>query len=196
VSLLKILQCPATGNKLQLDAGDSFVRVVNSDLAYSTTDGIIDFCPGVQDHISDSDDAFAPRYDACMKSGASPGTLTRLWNRIIWGMSDVRGFVDDVLAQLPSEFEGVLLDVPVGTGLFTKSLYARSPKATVVGIDYSMGMLQLARKRFAEHRSTNVHLIRADAARLPVSDGAVDVVLSMSGIHVCADKSRVIAEMR
>ena len=42
----------------------------------------------------------------------------------------------------------------------------------------------------------NVRLFRADVANLPVRDGAVDMVVSMNGLHVFADKQRAVAEMR
>jgi SAM-dependent methyltransferase len=93
-------------------------------------------------------------------------------------------------------FDGVLLDVPVGTGLFTCSRYAGFPDATIVAVDYSMGMLQQARKRFLEHGVNNVHLFRADVANLPVTDGAFDIVLSMAGLHAFRDKRGAIKEMR
>ncbi len=50
--------------------------------------------------------------------------------------------------------------------------------------------------RFLEHGVNNVHLFRADVANLPVRDGAVDILLSMAGLHAFADKQRAIKEMR
>ena len=57
-------------------------------------------------------------------------------------------------------------------------------------------MLEEASKRFRQHGVNNVQLVRADVANLPISDGAVDIVLSMAGLHAFADKHRAIAEMR
>jgi SAM-dependent methyltransferase len=59
-----------------------------------------------------------------------------------------------------------------------------------------MGMLQKARMRCLEHGVNNVHLFRADVANLPVRGGAVDILLSMAGLHAFADKQRAIKEMR
>jgi ubiquinone/menaquinone biosynthesis C-methylase UbiE len=112
------------------------------------------------------------------------------------GLSGDGGITDEILSHLPANFDGILLDVPVGTGVFTCSRYARFPDATIVAIDYSMGMLQRARMRFLEHGVTNVHLFRADVTNLPVRSNAVDIVLSMAGLHAFADKRRAIKEMR
>ncbi len=200
MELTDILICPRTGNRLRFDDGDSVVHVENSDVTYPIVDGSVDFCPEVRDTVSIAYDAFASRYDAYITSATSGRMfmrmLMRVCDRVVWGSSGDLGFVDTVLSHLPSEFDGVLLDVPVGTGVFTSSPYAGFPNATIIAVDYSMGMLQEARKRFLEHGVSNVRLFRADVANLPVRDGAVDMVLSMNGLHVFADKQRAVAEMR
>ena len=196
MKLTDILICPRTGNRLRFDDGDSVVHVENSEVTYPIVDGIVDFCPEVRDTVSKAYDAFASRYDAYITSATSARMFMRVYDRVVWGSSGDLGFVDTVLSHLPSEFDGVLLDVPVGTGVFTSSPYAGFPSATIIAVDYSMGMLQEARKRFLEHGVSNVRLFRADVANLPVRDGAVDMVLSMNGLHVFADKQRAVAEMR
>ena len=101
-----------------------------------------------------------------------------------------------MLSYLPSQFDGVLIDVPVGTGVFTDSLYANFPNATIIAIDYSMGMLQKAKDRFEQQGIDNICLVRADVANLPLVDSAVDIVLSMNGLHAFPDKQRAISEIK
>ena len=48
----------------------------------------------------------------------------------------------------------------------------------------------------SEDRVSNVHLFRADVANLPVRDGAVEILLSLAGLHAFADKQLAIKEMR
>ena len=196
MKLTRILRCPRTGNRLRFGDGDSVVHVEDSDVTYPIVDGIVDFCPDVKDKISKAYDGRASLYDMYMSYATSPGMLGKMFDRLVWGFSGDGGTIDDVLSHLPAEFDGVLLDVPVGTGLFTCSRYAEFPNATIVAIDYSMGMLQKARKRFLEHGVNNVHLFRADVANMPVTDDAVDIVLSMAGLHAFADKQGAIKEMR
>lgn len=188
-----ILRCPKTTNRLRFDAEDSIVRVEHSDRTYPIIDGIVDFCDRGQDRVSTSYDAIAPRYDSYITSS---NVFTKICNTIVWGLGDDRTYVDTVLSFLPSQFDGVLLDVPVGTGVFTSSVYAKFPHATIIAVDSSMGMLQQAKNRFQDEGVSNVHLLRADIANLPVADAAADIVLSMNGLHVFADKQRAIAEMR
>ncbi len=194
MELPDILRCPKTGNKLRLYYEDSIVRVENSGITYPIVDGIVDFCPQAQDTISASYDAIAFRYDTLVTT--CPNMLVKVYNRTVWGFPDDLTYVDTVLSCLPSQFHGILLDVPVGTGLFTCSLYAGFPNATIIAIDYSMGMLQQARSCFQQRGLNNICLLRADVANLPVRDAAVDMLLSMNGLHVFADKRRAIAEMR
>ena len=196
MELTDILRCPRTGNRLRFGDGDSVVRVHGSDVTYPIVDGIVDFCPDVKDKISKAYDGYASLYDAYMTYATSPGMFGKIFDRLVWGFSGDGGTIDDVLSHLPAEFDGVLLDVPVGTGLFTCSRYAGFPNATIVAVDYSLGMLQQARKRFLEHGVNNVHLFRADVSNLPVTDDAVDIVLSMAGLHAFADKQGAIKEMR
>jgi len=187
-----ILRCPETGKKLRFDNGDTIVRAENSDLEYPVVDGIINFCPGAADKVSKAYDKIADRYDATL---TRPRMLTRICNTVVWGFSDDNTYADTVLSYLPSDFDGILLDVPVGTGVFTSPFYAKFPKATIIGIDLSMSILRKARERFERDGLTNVYLLRADAAKLPLRDASVDLVLSMNGWHVFTDKQRAVAEI-
>ncbi len=194
MELADILRCPKTGNKLRFHDDGSIVYVEHSDVTYPIIDGIVDFCPQAQDTISAAYDAIASRYDTLVK--ICPNIFIKVYNRIVWGFSDDLTYVNTVLSHLPSQFDGILLDVPVGTGLLTCSLYAGFPDATIIAIDYSMGMLQQAKSRFQQSGLNNVCLLRADVANLPIRDAVVDILLSMNGLHAFADKRRAIAEMR
>jgi ubiquinone/menaquinone biosynthesis C-methylase UbiE len=121
--------------------------------------------------------------------------LTRIRNTVVWGFSDDNAYADKVLSYLPSNFDGILLDVPVGTGIFTSPFYTKFPKATIIGIDLSMGILRKARERFERDGMRNVCLLRADAANLPLRNNTVDLVLSMNGWHVFTDKQRATTEI-
>ena len=195
MEFMKVLRCPKTGNKLRFSDADSVVYVENSDITYPIIDGIVDFCPQVRDIVSRSYDKFASRYDEYITSSS---VLMKLLDRFVWGSaydtSDL--MTNTVLSNLPSKFEGVLLDVPVGTGVFTDSQYAQFPNATIIAVDYSMGMLQKSKERFAQKGLTNVFLVRADIANLPLTNDSADIILSMNGLHAFKDKQRATAEMK
>jgi SAM-dependent methyltransferase len=187
------LRCPKTGNNLQLAEAASLLRVEHSELTYPLVGGIIDFCPESKDRIAASYDRVAPRYDSHMLSST---IATKIVGRVVWGGLSDRDPMEEVLSLLPDSFDGVLLDVPVGTGVFTASLYGRYPDATIIAVDCSLNMLRRAQARFREHGVRNVHFLKADAANLPIRDEAVDMVLSMNGWHAFADKRGAVEEMR
>ncbi len=187
-----ILRCPKTGNKLHLDEADSILRAEHADATYPVVDGIADFCPESNDRIAAAYNKVVPRYDSCMLSSTIP---RRVLGRIVWGFASDHDPIGKVMTLLPDRFDGILLDVPVGTGIFTASLYRRYSSATIIGVDISMNMLQKAQIRFREQGVKNAHLIKADAANLPIRDEAVDMALSMNGWHAFADKQGTTAEM-
>ena len=190
---LEVLKCPKTGNKLRLDDAKSVVAVEGSPIAYPINDGIVDFCPEIEDKISRSYDRFASGYDVYFTSSS---LSMKLFNLLVFGEKwNYSKYAETVLSYLPAQFDGVLLDVPVGTGLVTASLYARYPNATIIAVDYSMGMLKEAKKRFETEGFDNVCFIRADVANLPVTDGVVDMVLSLAGLHAFPDKHAAVAQM-
>ena len=193
MEVTKVLKCPKTGNKLRFDDANSVVVVEDSPITYPIINGIVDFCPEAKDKISRSYDRFASSYDSYMTSSS---LSMKLFNLLFWGAADDFDAAKQVLSYLPGEFDGILLDVPVGTGVFTESLYAQYPNATVIAADYSMGMLQEARKRFEKQGLNNIFLVRADVGNLPVIDGAVNIVLSMAGLHAFPDKQAAVAEVR
>lgn len=76
--------------------------------------------------------------------------------------------------QLRLEPGQCVLDVACGTGEnFSHLVEAIGPSGTVIGADYSDGMLARARRKVERNGWTNVHLVHADAATLsPTELGA------------------------
>jgi malonyl-CoA O-methyltransferase len=70
----------------------------------------------------------------------------------------------------------VVLDAGAGTGEACRALKARYPKARVLAVDSAPGMLRAAAARRSWFRP--FYALGADAARLPLADGSVDLVLS------------------
>ena len=74
-----------------------------------------------------------------------------------------------------------VLDVGCGTGKASRQAARIAAQGSVVGIDLSARMLQLARKRAAEEALANVDFVQGDAQVFPFEAGAFDVAISSFG---------------
>jgi SAM-dependent methyltransferase len=190
--LERILRCPQTGGELVLQNGGSHYRAKDSGRLYPIVDGIIDFLPDHADRLTEAYDAAAGAYDSFLTGS---NLLTRLYNLFVWGITDDSRYAKIIVDCIPDDFCGVLLDVPAGTGVFTEEKYSRLTGATILGVDYSMGMLRQAKARFAARNMKHVALIRADVEKLPLSASSVDAVITMNGIHAFPRKVAAVRQM-
>jgi ubiquinone/menaquinone biosynthesis C-methylase UbiE len=82
-----------------------------------------------------------------------------------------------LVTQLPVRRGDTVLDVGCGTGLCLPLLQHKVGRTgTIIGIDASQQMLQVAADRIAEHGWHNVRLIAAPVATAPI-DGMADAAL-------------------
>ena len=86
-----------------------------------------------------------------------------------------------------------VLDVGCGTGGLVALLAARHPRSSFVGVDLSEVMLDRAWRRHGG--LPNLRLVRGDAMRLPLPDGAFDVVLSLASIKHWPEPGRGVREL-
>jgi ubiquinone/menaquinone biosynthesis C-methylase UbiE len=99
--------------------------------------------------------------------------------------------IGDSRARLCGEASGRTLEVAIGTGL---NLGFYPPDVTLIGVDFSGGMLGVAARRaVSEH--ARVNLVQADAQRLPFGDATFDTVVSTLAMCAVPDQTAVIAEM-
>lgn len=117
----------------------------------------------------------------------------KLYINLFWGVND-NEIVAKVLEYIPTNFQGKLLDVPVGTGVFTASTYAKMPQAEITCIDYSEAMLKQAYALFNHHSLSNVKCLAGDVGNLQFLDNTFDIVLSMNGFHAFPDKEKAFKE--
>jgi SAM-dependent methyltransferase len=96
-------------------------------------------------------------------------------------------YADDLVAGVMSGDR--VLDVACGTGIVARRAAARG--AHVTGADLNEQMLEVARSIAPE-----IRWIEADAADLPLADGAFDVVLCQQGLQFMPDPAAALAEMR
>lgn len=70
----------------------------------------------------------------------------------------------------------VVIDAGAGTGRASRALKRRYPKAHVIAVDTSLGMLRVAGKQRSWLRGFS--RVCADACRLPLPDGCADLIVS------------------
>ena len=114
---------------------------------------------------------------------------------VFWDGIDDNEIAAKTLSYIPDDFSGKLLDVPVGSGVFTAGKYARMKQAEITCLDYSEDMLINARELFEKEGIRNIQTVQGDVGALQFADESFDIVLSMNGIHVFPDKEKAWSEM-
>ena len=118
----------------------------------------------------------------------------RLYVKVFWGGTDDNEIAEKVLSYIPDDFGGAILDVPVGTAIFTERKWKLLSDARITCLDYSEDMLGQARKRLRDRG--NISVVRGDVGNLPMGNNSFDIVLSMNGFHAFPDKESAFREIR
>jgi ubiquinone/menaquinone biosynthesis C-methylase UbiE len=88
-----------------------------------------------------------------------------------------------------------VLDLGVGPGAGTVAMARAEPGKRHVGLDLSGAMLRRAAAR-ARAEAVGLPLVRGDALRLPVREGALDGATGHSLLYLVPDAGAVLAELR
>ena len=94
---------------------------------------------------------------------------SRMYMRLVW-KEDGNLLARKVLDFIPDDFHGRLLDVPVGTAIFTAGKYRRMKAAEIVGLDYSEEMIAIATLQKETEEIDNLSLVQGDVGELPYTD--------------------------
>jgi ubiquinone/menaquinone biosynthesis C-methylase UbiE len=113
-------------------------------------------------------------------------------SRLVWNIDGAKSaaYIEKALSGIPENFDGKLLEVPVGTGVLTMPVYATLPRADITCLDYSPDMMAAAKRR----APGNVRFVQGDVGKLPFRDETFDIVLSMNGFHAFPDKEAAYRE--
>jgi len=109
-------------------------------------------------------------------------------NRKILGDFDL---AKAVAAAMPSGCAAAV-DLGCGTGLVLESMSGRA--ASLIGVDGSPRMLELARRRFGDDASVSLRI--GDLDHLPLRDGEADFACMNLVLHHLSEPSRALAEIR
>ena len=132
-------------------------------------------------------------YDGMMTYSTLPGKAIC---RIVWNMDGEKNlrYLTEALSGVPEDFQGKLLEVPVGTGVLTMPVYREIPKAEITCLDYSADMMEAAKERAKSLGLENISFQQGDVGNLPFDDGSFDIVLSLNGFHAFPDKEAAYRE--
>ena len=124
------------------------------------------------------------------------GFFGSLVSNIVWKMDKEKDLEYQEIAKsgVPKDFNGRLLEVPVGTGILTMPMYKKLPNADITCLDYSEGMMDRAKERARNDNIKNIRFVRGDVGRLPFDDESFDIVFSLNGFHVFPDKEAAFSE--
>ncbi len=128
-------------------------------------------------------------YDDVLTQG---NFFSRMYIQLFWSGTDDKDIARNVLSYIPDDFSGDLLDVPVGTAVFTEHKWASLKNARITCLDYSADMLAQAEKRLAGQ--AHIRCVQGDVGNLPMDDGSFDIVVSMNGFHAFPDKQKAFSE--
>ncbi len=117
---------------------------------------------------------------------------SKLYAKIIWRGVDNVKIANKLLDFIPNDFDGKLLEVPVGTGVFTYEKFNSLTKSEIFCLDYSEDMLEIANTRFDKN---HIKILKGDVGNLPFGDEAFDIIVSMNGFHVFPDKDKAFFEV-
>ncbi len=117
---------------------------------------------------------------------------SKLYRNIVWKGGDNNIIAQKLLDKIPNNFSGKILDVPVGTAVFTHEKYSKMKNADITCLDYSEDMLNIASKRIC---GKNIKLVQGDVGNLKFENETFDIVLSMNGFHVFPDKDMAFSEV-
>lgn len=128
-------------------------------------------------------------YDDVLTQGS---LLSKLYIKFFWSGTDDNEIARKVLSYIPDDYDGKLLDVPVGTAVFTEKKWSSLTNAEITCLDYSKDMLAQAQARLGSYK--HITFIQGDVGALLMKDESFDTVVSMNGFHAFPDKEKAFSE--
>ena len=105
-------------------------------------------------------------YDDVLTQG---NIFSKLYIKLFWNGTNDNDIAQKVLSYIPNDFSGNLLDVPVGTTVFTEH-------------------------KWIALKDVHIKCIQGDVSNLKMNDESCDIVVSMNGFHAFPDKKKAFQE--
>ena len=173
-----LLACPACRGALSPSLGCR-----ECGRAWTAPDGI----PRLREEVAGQTETVRSFYDAAPFPGYPPNDSLS-WLRSRAGRSAFARLLD---ASLPGD--ALIAEIGCGTGQM--SLYLARADRRVLALDLSRGALSLAASAARRYGTERVAFIECDLARLPLRDGALDVVYCSGVLHHTPDPAASFASV-
>lgn len=123
-----------------------------------------------------------------------------LWRVKALGLLSGEEFPIEEELQLLAEWvmpqkDSIYLDAGCSTALYTRALLKQQEKAAVVALDFSLEMLQEAKRRCIAD-GVNAYLVKADASELPFFAEYFDGIVCGGSLNEFYDPEKVLYEFR
>ncbi|MDJ0764712.1 MAG: class I SAM-dependent methyltransferase [Myxococcota bacterium] len=187
----KIGRCPISHKPLRFINNKAF-ETEDHKQVYPVVDGILDILHHKSVVTSISYDSISESYDSYISGN---NFINRTYNRLFWGFTSDFECVNKILEDINIDFDGVIIDAPAGTGIYTAPKLTTLKRGSIFSLDYSMGMLRKSQRNFFDSGICNAIFIRADVTELPFIDSSVDIVLSFNGFHAFPQKREALEEI-
>ena len=103
-----------------------------------------------------------------------------------------KNIYDDVLTQRNIFSKLYIKLFWSGTAVFTENKWSSLKNAHITCLDYSMDMLEQARKRL--DGQAHIRCVQGDVGNLQLDNESFDIVVSMNGFHAFPDKQKAFHE--
>ncbi|MCM1284929.1 MAG: class I SAM-dependent methyltransferase [Acetobacter sp.] len=117
--------------------------------------------------------------------------------KLIWNMNKQENdyYLELALSGIPQNFSGKMLEVPVGTGILTMPIYENLTDVDITCLDYSMDMMERAKRQAKKRGISNVRFMQGDVGNLPFDNDTFELVLSLNGFHAFPNKETAYSEI-
>jgi demethylmenaquinone methyltransferase/2-methoxy-6-polyprenyl-1,4-benzoquinol methylase len=96
---------------------------------------------------------------------------------------------------IPADRPVLVLDAACGTGEVALSILARRPKARVLGVDFTLAMLEVAKAKASRRpQGDRLSLVLGDARHLPAADACADCLTIAFGIRNIEERVTALKE--
>lgn len=85
-------------------------------------------------------------YDGIMTQSS---LLGKIYMNLLWSGTDGNKIAEIILNYIPDDFNGNILEVPVGTAIFTYEKWKSLNNSQITCLDYSEDMLEQAKVRLS-----------------------------------------------